>query len=64
MTVADDSDLVRGKSEWLVSGIQNYIIVAKGVILVKIHLINPDVSEEVELASLKWISKQMGNGLA
>jgi hypothetical protein len=57
MTIADGSDSVRGKSKWLVSGIQNHIIVPKGVVLVKFHLINPDVSEEVELASLKWISK-------
>jgi hypothetical protein len=62
VTVTDGFDLVRGKSEWLVSGIQNYIIVAKGVIFVESHLLNAEVSEDAKLAPLTMISGWIGDG--
>jgi len=52
VTVTDDSDLIRSKIKLLVSGIQNHIIVAQGVILVKSHL--------VELPNIQPMTRQLG----
>ena len=68
MTVADDSDLVRGKSELLVSGIQNHIIVPERVVLVESHLIEvrlaPPYENILETALYMNLSGARSGGIA